>query len=70
MLSFVEHTPTQGKIPRNFAVDPTGQFLFVANQETDNIVQYRIDQDTGRLTPTGKVVQVDAPVSLEFLTAK
>lgn len=70
MLKFVEHTPTQGKIPRNFAVDPTGQFLFVANQETDNIVQYRIDQNTGRLTPTGKIIQVDAPVSLEFLTAK
>jgi 6-phosphogluconolactonase len=70
MLTFVEHTPTQGKIPRNFAIDPTGRFLFVANQETDNIVQYRIDQNTGRLTPTGKVIEVDAPVSLEFLTAK
>ncbi len=70
MLTFVEHTPTQGKIPRNFAIDPTGKFLFVANQETDNIVQYRIDQKTGRLTPTGEVVEVDAPVSLEFLIAK
>jgi 6-phosphogluconolactonase len=70
MLRFVEHTPTQGKIPRNFSVDPSGRFLFVANQETDNIVQYSIDQDTGRLTPTGKVVKVDGPVSLEFLIAK
>ncbi|MEP7361622.1 MAG: lactonase family protein [Acidobacteriota bacterium] len=70
MLKFVEHTPTQGKIPRSFAIDPTGQFLFVANQETDNIVQYKIDQNTGRLAPTGRAVTVDAPVSLEFLTAK
>ncbi len=70
MLKFVEHTPTQGKIPRNFVVDPSGQFLFVANQETGNIVQYRIDQNTGRLAPAGRVVKLEAPVSLEFLTAK
>jgi 6-phosphogluconolactonase len=67
MLTFVEHTSTQGKIPRSIAIDPTGAYLFVANQETDNIVQFRIDQKTGRLTPTGKVLEVDAPVSQAFL---
>jgi 6-phosphogluconolactonase len=67
MLTFVEHTPTQGKTPRNFAIDPTGSYLFAANQDTDNIVLFRIDQNTGRLTPTGKVLEIDAPVSLVFL---
>jgi 6-phosphogluconolactonase len=70
MLTFVERTPTQGKIPRSFAVDPTGAYLFAANQDSDNIVQFRIDQKTGRLTPTGQVLQVDAPVSLAFLRAQ
>jgi 6-phosphogluconolactonase len=67
MLTFVEHAPTQGKTPRNFAIDPTGSYLFAANQDTDNIVLFRIDQSTGRLTPTGKVLEIDAPVSLVFL---
>lgn len=69
-LAFVEHVSTQGKTPRNFAIDPTGAYLFAANQNTDNIVLFRIDQKTGRLTPTGAVLKVDAPVSLAFLPAQ
>jgi len=66
-LTFVEHVSTQGKTPRNFVIDPTGTYLLAANQNTDNIVQFRIDQKTGRLTPTGTVLAVDAPVSMLFL---
>jgi 6-phosphogluconolactonase len=66
-LTFVEHVSTQGKTPRNFVIDPTGTYLLAANQNTDNIVQFRIDQKTGRLTPTGTVLTVDAPVSMLFL---
>lgn len=66
-LSFVEHQSTQGKWPRNFAVDPTGQFLLVANQNTDNIVSFRIDAQTGKLTPTGKTVEISQPVCIKLI---
>ena len=33
-LSYVGHEPTLGKTPRNFAIDPTGTFLLVANQDS------------------------------------
>lgn len=69
-LTFVEHQSTQGKGPRNFAIDPTGQWLFAANQGTDNIVTFRVDPKTGRLTPTGQTVHVGAPVCLKFLPLK
>jgi 6-phosphogluconolactonase len=62
--------PTQGKEPRNFALDPTGKFLLAANQESNNIVVFRIDQATGALTATGQVAQVPAPVDIVFVPAK
>jgi len=66
-LTLVEHTSTQGKTPRNFAIDPTGRLLFAENQESDNIVVFRIDEKTGKLTPTGKILEVGQPVSVKFL---
>ena len=65
-LTLVDHTSTQGKHPRNFAIDPSGKFLLVANQNTDNIVSFRIDSATGKLTPTGHTAQLGAPVCIVF----
>lgn len=66
-LSLVEHTSTQGKTPRNFAIDPTGTRLFAENQESNNIVVFRIDQKTGKLTLMGKTLEVGQPVCIKFL---
>lgn len=69
-LTPVEQVSTQGKTPRNFAIDPTGAFLLAANQSSNNIVVFRIDQKTGRLTATGEVVDAPSPVCLTFVSAK
>jgi 6-phosphogluconolactonase len=66
-LSPIEYVPTQGKTPRSFAIDPTGTLLFVGNQGSNNIVVFRVDQKTGRLTPTGQVIDEASPVCLKFL---
>jgi 6-phosphogluconolactonase len=66
-LTPVEYTPTQGKTPRSFEIDPTGTLLFAANQESDKIVVFRIEQKTGRLTPTGQALDVASPVCVKFL---
>ncbi|HTT20079.1 MAG TPA: lactonase family protein [Candidatus Sulfotelmatobacter sp.] len=66
-LTVVEHVPTQGKTPRNFAIDPTGTLLFAENQQSDNIVLFRIDENTGKLTPAGKTLEVGQPVCVKFL---
>jgi 6-phosphogluconolactonase len=66
----VDHFPTQGKAPRNFEIDPTGKFLFVGNQESNNIVVFRIDPNSGRLTPTGQTLHVPSPVSLKFMAVE
>jgi len=68
-LTTVGHESTRGMFPRNFAIDPTGTFLLVANQKSDNIVVFRRDSDTGRLSFTGQVAQVPSPVCLKFSTS-
>jgi 6-phosphogluconolactonase len=69
-LAPVEYVPTQGKTPRNFELDPTGSRLVVANQDTGNIVFFRINPQTGHLTPTGQDLKVPSPVSLRFVRAQ
>jgi 6-phosphogluconolactonase len=38
-----------------------------AHQDTDNIVVFRIDPATGKLTPTGQSVTVPMSVCVKFL---
>lgn len=65
-LTQVGHQSTQGKTPRNFAIDPTGSFLLAANQDSGTIVTFRIDTATGGLTPTGAVTELAMPVCIRF----
>ena len=66
-LTLVDHTSTQGKVPRGFGIDPTGSFLIAGNQNSDNIVVFRIDKKTGKLSPTGQTLEVGAPVCVKFV---
>ena len=66
-LTLVEHAVSGGRIPRNFSLDPTGQYLLSSNQDTENIVVLRIDPATGRLAPAGVQVPLANPGSLAFV---
>jgi 6-phosphogluconolactonase len=66
-LALVGRQSVLGRIPRNFAIDPTGNFLLVANQDSNDIIFFKRDLKTGLLTPTGKKIQVDKPVCLKFV---
>ena len=67
-LSLVGFEPTLGRTPRNFAIDPTGTFLLAANQDSDTVVTFRIDEGTGLLEPTGHVTEVPMPVCLTLVS--
>jgi 6-phosphogluconolactonase len=58
--------PTRGKNPRHFSLDPTGDWLLVANQDSDSVVTFRRDRDTGRLTAAGPVTATPSPVAIVF----
>lgn len=58
-LSLVGFESTHGEVPRNFALSPTDEFLIVANQNSDNLVSFARDENTGLLT---FVAEVNAPM--------
>lgn len=55
---------TLGKRPRNFTISNDGNWLLVANQDTDNIIVYKINKATGSLINTGNSIHVSMPVCL------
>ena len=65
-LTFKQQLSTGGNGPRNFAITPDGQYLFVGHQLTNNIVIFKRNIETGLLTNTGKSIEVGAPVCLLF----
>lgn len=66
-LSIAGHQSVMGKTPRNFAIDPTGNYLLAANQNTNDVVIFKRDRKTGLLSPTGQKINVDKPVCLKFV---
>jgi 6-phosphogluconolactonase len=69
-LTSLQYQPTQGKIPRHFALDPTGQWLLAENQGSDSVVVFRVDAKTGRLRPTEQTITVGSPVCAVFVPAE
>jgi len=70
LLSKRGQTSTLGKGPRNFTIDPTGKYLLVAHQYTNEVVIFERDAKTGELKDTGKRIEVGAPVCLVFAPKK
>jgi 6-phosphogluconolactonase len=66
-LKLIANTPTGGKTPRHFTLDPTEKWLLAANQDGNNIVILRRDPSNGLLSSTGKSHQIDAAVCLLFV---
>lgn len=65
-LSMLQTHTTMGDWPRNFAIDPSGQLLLVANQRSGSIVVLEIDQETGWLNDCGVVFDIPKPVCIIF----
>ena len=69
-LNVVGHESTYGKHPRNFAIDPSGNFLLVGNQFTNTIIIYRRDLKTGALIKLEQELTINNPSSLQMHTYK
>jgi 6-phosphogluconolactonase len=66
-LTLIEHVPSRGKTPRSIAVDPLGDWLLAANQDSNTVVTFRINKDSGRLTLAGPPIQVNSPAMVDFM---
>lgn len=65
-LTLLNRIPCGGTIPRHLALDPTGRWLLVANQDSDNISVLRIDPHSGKATDAGKSFPLSKPQCLVF----
>ncbi len=63
-LTLAGRQSSLGISPRNFMIDPTGHFVLVANEKSDNIFIFKRNIQTGLLTATGKKIEVGSPVCL------
>jgi len=69
-LEVAGHEPVQGDHPRNFMVDPNGDFVLVANRNTDNINQFELGSGATPLQYTGTTLEVPAAICLKWLILK
>jgi len=67
LLTLRSHAPTQGLNPRGFGIAAGGELILVANQDSDNIVAFRLNRAGGTLEPTGAVTSVPRPVCIKFV---
>jgi len=64
-LEKIQSISVEGNWPRNFAIGPNGKFLLVANQRSNNISVFKIDQKLGKLAFLYNEA-FDSPVCLLF----
>lgn len=67
-LKLVKRYPTLGKTPREFAIDPTGRWLVVGNQESDSAYFFRRDPESGELASDPKRLSIGSPVDFKFVS--
>lgn len=67
MIRIAGFQPTLGLHPRNFSFDPTGNFLLVANRDSDEVVIFKVDKRTGLLEDSKQRVKVSKPVCIKWI---
>jgi 6-phosphogluconolactonase (cycloisomerase 2 family) len=66
-LKYVGEAATRGDYPRQFTIDPTGNFLYSCNQRSDNFTSFRINRETGVPKFIGQYVAAGSPSCMIFL---
>jgi 6-phosphogluconolactonase len=66
-LKELQRRSVEGDHPREFSLDPSGKFLLIANQKSNQIVVIERDAKTGLLGKTVQKLPMDAPSDLKFL---
>lgn len=66
-LTFLQRRSVEGDHPREFTLDPSGDFLLVANQKSNQIVVMHRDPRSGKLGDTVQKLEQQAPSDLKFL---
>ena len=69
VLNVREHLDSRGSFTRHFTFDPTGAFLLVANQKSNNLICYSYNRASGTYDFISQLNNIQSPQHLLFLTA-
>lgn len=64
-LIYLKEFSAEGDWPRDITLDSSGKYLGIANQRSDNVTIYQINQHNGTLTKPVKI-HVPTPITLKF----
>ena len=62
----LEYFKTTVKYPRDFRMDPTGQYMLIGNMNSNSISLCRISQITGKLEYVSRVDNLELPACILF----
>ncbi len=66
-LREIQQRDSEGREPREFAIDPSGQFMIIANQKSDALVVLMRDPDSGKLGDTVQTLPMGRPSDVKFI---
>lgn len=66
-LEEIQRRDSEGQEPREFAIDPSGNYLLVANQKSDSLVVMRRDPASGLLGETLQTLPLPRPADVKFI---
>lgn len=66
-LTLIERYSTHGTEPREFAIDPSGRFVLIANQHSHAIIVLHRNPKNGKLGGKVQQLDIDSPSDLKFV---
>lgn len=67
-LAEINYLSCKGKTPRFMTFDGKSPFLYVANEDSDEIVEFFYEKEKKTLSATGRVIATESPVCITFLS--
>ena len=65
-MTLLDFYPTLGLTPRFITFDPDYRHFYIANEDSDTIVETTLNEETGRLDYTGRIIATESPVCITF----
>jgi 6-phosphogluconolactonase (cycloisomerase 2 family) len=66
-LREIQQRDSEGREPREFAIDPSGRFMLIANQKSDALVVLQREPDSGLLGDTVQILPMGRPSDVKFV---
>lgn len=65
-LELAGHSSCGGDWPRDFVISPSGKYMLIANQRSNDIAVFRIDERTGLPVDSPQKIRMKSPACLKF----